>query len=324
MADPVVRQKETAPPEASKNPQTAKKKTITGAQLMMETAAARGIEVCFANPGTTEMPMVRALDSAPKIRPILGLFEGVCTGAADGYGRMAGKPAMALLHLGPGLANGLCNLHNALRAHTPLLLVVGEHSTWHLPCDPPLAMDIEALAGTLKGWQRTTARAQNLGVDTSDAVEATKRGQVATLILPFDIQSKPVVVQPAPETVSPAKAVDEQVIAKAVKLLKSRGKKAVIILGCRSLSREGQMTAASIKAASGCDLIAENFPARMERGVGLPNIDRVPYVPGVAQNVLDAYHAVILAGAPAPVTFFGYAAQPSQRRSGDRGVGRWA
>jgi acetolactate synthase I/II/III large subunit len=119
---------------------------MIGAQLLMETAAELGVEVCFANPGTTEMPMVEALDST--IRPILGLFEGVCTGAADGYGRMAEKPAMALLHLGSGLANGLCNLHIARRAHTPLLIVVGEHSTWHLPYDPPLAMDIEALAGS--------------------------------------------------------------------------------------------------------------------------------------------------------------------------------
>ena len=151
---------------------------MIGAELLMETAAERGVEVCFANPGTTEMPMVEALDGAPKIRPILGLFEGVCTGAADGYGRMAGKPAMALLHLGPGLANGLCNLHNARRAHTPMLVVVGEHATWHRPYDPPLAMDIEALAGALSGWQRTTSRAQNLGVDVSDALAAARRGQV--------------------------------------------------------------------------------------------------------------------------------------------------
>jgi len=135
MADPfVARRTETAPLQANnKDVQTVKERTMTGAELMMETAAERGVEVCFANPGTTEMPMVEALDSAPRIRPILGLFEGVCTGAADGYGRMAEKPAMALLHLGPGLANGLCNLHNARRAHTPLLLVVGEHSTWHKP-----------------------------------------------------------------------------------------------------------------------------------------------------------------------------------------------
>jgi acetolactate synthase-1/2/3 large subunit len=283
---------------------------MNGAEFLMATAAEHGIEVCFANPGTTEMPMVEALDGIPKIRPILGLFEGVCTGAADGYGRMADKPAMTLLHLGPGLANGLCNLHNARRAHTPILTVVGEHATWHRPYDPPLAMDIEALAGTLGGWQRTTSRAQNLGVDVSDALAAARRGQVATLIVPFDLQAKPVVAQPTPEAPSPSKAVDDQAITNAARLLKKHGKKAVIILGGRGLSIEGQMKAACIKAACGCDLMAECFPARMERGVGLPHIDRVPYVPVVAQNLLDSYESVVLAGAPAPVTFFGYKDTP--------------
>ncbi len=311
MADPVARRKETASLEANnKDLQTIKEeRTMIGAEFLLQTAAERGVEVCFANPGTTEMPMVEALDGAPKIRPILGLFEGVCTGAADGYGRMAEKPAMSLLHLGPGLANGLCNLHNARRAHTPVLVVVGEHATWHRPYDPPLAMDIEALAGALDGWRRTTSRAQSLGVDVSDALAAARRGQVATLIVPFDLQTKPVVAQPTPEAPSPSKTVDEQAITNAARLLQ-RGKKAVIVLGGRSLSREGQMKAACIKAACGCDLIAETFPARMERGVGLPRIDRVPYVPAVAQNLLDSYEAVVLAGAPAPVIFFGYKDTP--------------
>ena len=296
MADPVARRKETASLEANnKDLQTIKEeRTMIGAEFLLQTAAERGVEVCFANPGTTEMPMVEALDGAPKIRPILGLFEGVCTGAADGYGRMAEKPAMSLLHLGPGLANGLCNLHNARRAHTPVLVVVGEHATWHRPYDPPLAMDIEALAGALDGWRRTTSRAQSLGVDVSDALAAARRGQVATLIVPFDLQTKPVVAQPTPEAPSPSRTVDEQAITNAARLLQ-RGKKAVIVLGGRSLSREGQMKAACIKAACGCDLIAETFPARMERGVGLPRIDRVPYVPAVAQNLLDSYEAVVFA-----------------------------
>ena len=284
---------------------------MIGAELLMETAAERGVEVCFANPGTTEMPMVEALDGAPKIRPILGLFEGVCTGAADGYGRMAEKPAMVLLHLGPGLANGLCNLHNARRAHTPMLVVVGEHATWHRPYDPPLAMDIEALAAALHGWQRTTSRAQDLGVDVSEALAATRCGRLATLIVPFDLQTKPVVVTSAPEAASSANAVGGNRIANAAGLLKSHGKKAVIILGGRSLSREGQMQAACIKAVCGCDLIAETFPARMERGVGLPRIDRVPYVPDLALNLLGSYEAVVLAGAPMPVTFFGYKDTPA-------------
>ena len=217
MADPVARRKETASLEANnKDLQTIKEeRTMIGAEFLLQTAAERGVEVCFANPGTTEMPMVEALDGAPKIRPILGLFEGVCTGAADGYGRMAEKPAMSLLHLGPGLANGLCNLHNARRAHTPVLVVVGEHATWHRPYDPPLAMDIEALAGALDGWRRTTSRAQSLGVDVSDALAAARRGQVATLIVPFDLQTKPVVAQPTPEAPSPSRTVDEQAITNA-------------------------------------------------------------------------------------------------------------
>ena len=284
---------------------------MIGAELLMETAAECGVEVCFANPGTTEMPMVEALDGAPNIRPILGLFEGVCTGAADGYGRMAEKPAMALLHLGPGLANGLCNLHNARRAHTPMLVVVGEHATWHRPYDPPLAMDIEALAGALNGWQRTASRAQNLGVDVSDALAATRRGQLATLIVPFDLQTEPVVATPAPDVALLSDAVDEKAIAYAAELLKSRGKKVLIILGGRSLSREGLMKAACIKAICGCDLIAESFPARMERGVGLPRIDVVPYVADLALNPLGSYEAVVLAGAPKPVTFFGFKDSPA-------------
>ena len=293
---------------------------MIGAELLMETAAERGVEVCFANPGTTEMPMVEALDGASKIRPILGLFEGVCTGAADGYGRMAEKPAMALLHLGPGLANGLCNLHNARRAHTPMLVVVGEHATWHRPYDPPLAMDIEAIAGAVSGWRRTTSRAQNLGVDVAEALAAARRGQVATLIVPFDLQAKPVVAKPAPEVPSIAEAVDDKRIASAARLLEKRGKKALIVLGGRSLSREGQMKAACIKAVCGCDLIAETFPARMERGVGLPRIDRIPYVPEVALNQLGSYEAVVLAGAPKPVTFFGYKDTPATLLRADQEV----
>ena len=176
---------------------------MIGAELLMETAAERGVEVCFANPGTTEMPMVEALDGAPKIRPILGLFEGVCTGAADGYGRMAGKPAMALLHLGPGLANGLCNLHNARRAHTPMLVVVGEHATWHRPYDPPLAMDIEALAGALQRMAKNhVARPEPRRATFPRRWRRRVADRLATLIVPFDLQTKPVVAKPAPEAAS--------------------------------------------------------------------------------------------------------------------------
>ena len=149
---------------------------MNGADLLVKTAVASGVEVCFANAGTTEMPIVMALDSTPGIRAFLGLFEGVCTGAADGYGRMLDKPAMTLLHLGPGLANGIANLHNARRAKSPVLNVVGEHATWHRDADPPLAMDIEGLARTVSGWWRTSRSAQELAEDIADAVAAARLG----------------------------------------------------------------------------------------------------------------------------------------------------
>src|SRR5512135_166615 len=157
---------------------------MNGANLLVKTAIRMGIEVCFANAGTTEMPIVVALDSTPGIKASLGLFEGVCTGAADGYGRMLDKPAMTLLHLGPGLANGIANLHNARRARSPVLNVVGEHATWHRPTDPPLAMEIEGLAKTVSGWRRTTSSPAEIALDLASAVTATRVGQVATLIVP--------------------------------------------------------------------------------------------------------------------------------------------
>ena len=161
---------------------------MNGAEVLIQTAAAAGIDACFANPGTTEMPLVLALDGAPGIRPLLGLFEGVCTGAADGYARVAGRPALTLLHLGPGLANGIANLHNARRAHTPIVTLVGEHATWHLAADPPLAMDIAGLAATVEGWVRTCTTPEAMAADMADAIAAAMRGQVASLIVPHDLQ----------------------------------------------------------------------------------------------------------------------------------------
>src|SRR4030042_400230 len=161
---------------------------MNGAELIVKAAIGAGVEVCFANPGTTELPIVTALDAMPGIKAFLGLFEGVCTGAADGYGRMLDKPAMVLLHLGPGLANGIANLHNARRAKSPVLNLVGEHATWHRNSDPPLAMDIEGLARTVSGWQRTSQSVLDIAVDIADAVTATRLGQVATLIVPHDSQ----------------------------------------------------------------------------------------------------------------------------------------
>ena len=163
---------------------------MNGAEALLKTIAAAGIDVCFANGGTTEMPMILAFDSITGIKPMLGLFEGVCSGAADGYGRMKEKPALCLLHLGPGLANGVANLHNAKRARTPLLNVIGEHASWHMEANAPLAMDIECLCKTFSGWQRTVRSVETIARDTADAIEAALRGQIASLIVPCDLQWK--------------------------------------------------------------------------------------------------------------------------------------
>ena len=166
---------------------------MNGAQLIVKAAVASGIEYCFANPGTTEIPLVAAMASAPGLKPVLSLFEGVCTGAADGYGRIAEKPAMTLTHLGPGFANGIANLHNARRANTPIVNVIGDHASWHVNYDPPLASDIQALAGAVSGWVRTSRTASGIGDDLQDAMRAAwqAKGQIASLILPMDLQGNP-------------------------------------------------------------------------------------------------------------------------------------
>src|SRR6516165_3946945 len=163
---------------------------MNGAESLIRTALAGGVNVCFANPGTTEMALVAALDSVEGMRAVLGLFEGVCTGAADGYARMADKPALTLTHLGPGFANGIANLHNARRAGSPVLNVIGDQATWHRAADAPLTSDIASLARPVSGFVREATRARELGADTRAAIEAALAppGQVATLIVPADCQ----------------------------------------------------------------------------------------------------------------------------------------
>src|ERR1700723_3277003 len=166
---------------------------MNGAESLIRTAIAAGVEVFFANPGTTEMPLVAALDSVDGLRPILGLFEGVCTGAADGYGRMAEKPALTLLHLGPGFANGVANLHNARRARSPIVNLIGDHATWHVAADAPLTSDIVSLARPVSGWAQSVRNWASLADPTAQAIAAAGRapGQIATLIIPSDCQWDP-------------------------------------------------------------------------------------------------------------------------------------
>jgi acetolactate synthase I/II/III large subunit len=264
-----------------------------------------GIRVCFANPGTTELPIVGAFETVPGIKSILCLFEGVAAGAADGYGRMTERPAMTLLHLGPGLANGLAYLHNARRARSPLLNVIGEHATWHRKADPPLAMDIESLAHTVSGWVRTNHSVKALAHDTAEGIAATLSGQVSTLIVPHDNQLAAVEDQTIRGVRSVFDPVDDRAIGRAVNCLKDRDATALIV-GGRALRQHGLQAAARIRAATGCDLLTETLPGYVERGLGLPQVTRIPYFPEAAVSVLSRYEAVVLAGAKEPVTFFGY------------------
>jgi acetolactate synthase-1/2/3 large subunit len=286
---------------------------MTGADALIQAAARSGVDVCFANPGTTEMPLVAALDEVPGVRAVLGLHENVCTGAADGYTRISGRPAITLLHLGPGLANGVANLHNARRARTPLVNIVGDHASWHLPYDAPLTSDIAALAGTV-GSVHTTTSADTVGETTCAAIDQARcTGGIATIIVPADHQQD--TVEPATTAaadVARYAPVPSERIQEVADRLRAAGSRSVLLLGGNALSRAGQFAAARISVATGATLFCETFPARAERGGGLPDIDRLPYFPEYAVAALKEADAVVIAGADEPIAYFGYAGIPSE------------
>jgi acetolactate synthase I/II/III large subunit len=285
---------------------------MNGAQVLIRTLVGCSVDVCFSNPGTSEMHFVAALDAVPQMRGVLCLFEGAATGAADGYGRMTGRPATALLHLGPGLANGLANLHNARRARTPVLAVVGDHATYHKRFDAPLESDIDALAGSVSAWVRRSARSADVAADAAEAVAATMTppGGIATLILPADV-SWSEGGEPAPALPARAPApVPDDVVVSVGGTLRS-GEPCVILLGGGAVRRPGLEAASRIAQATGARLLSETFPARLERGAGLPALDRLAYLPEFAAGQLAGARHLILAGARAPVSFFAYPGQPS-------------
>jgi acetolactate synthase-1/2/3 large subunit len=287
---------------------------LSGAETLLAVAVQGGVSVCFANPGTTEMPVVTALDARPGLRAILGAHENVCTGAADGYARMTGRPALTLLHLGPGLANGLANLHNARRAHSPVLNVVGDHASWHLPYDAPLTSDIAALAGTVGSHHQVRDRATLAAAARAALHAAVARRGVSTLVVPADFLEQAVPERPlagAPRRAVSASTNGSRAEEIAAQLRKD-GRRAVLILGGNGLTRRGQHAAGRIAAATGAAVYSETFPARAERGGGLPAIDRLPYFPEAATAELAGATAVFLAGAREPVAYFGYPGVPSR------------
>ncbi|MET0699787.1 MAG: acetolactate synthase large subunit [Mycobacterium sp.] len=284
---------------------------MNGAHALINTLVDGGIDVCFANPGTSEMHFVAALDGVPRMRAVLALFEGVATGAADGYARIAGRPASVLLHLGPGLGNGLANLHNARRAHTSMVVVVGDHATYHKKYDAPLESDIDALAGSVSGWVRRTPRTDDVAADTAEAIAASRSGQISTLILPADVSWSDGAQRTAPpvEVTGPPPA-SADAIANAAMALRS-GEPTVLLIGGDATRAPGLTAAARIAAATGALLLCETFPARLERGAGLPAVDRLAYFAEAAQAQLAGAKHLILVGAPSPVSFFAYPGKPS-------------
>jgi len=283
---------------------------LNGSQSLIRSLVSAGVDICFMNPGTSEMHFVHALDDVPQMRGVLGLFEGVATGAADGYARIAGKPAAVLLHLGPGLGNGLANLHNARRARTPMVCIVGAHATGHVRYDAPLQSDIEAVARTVSGWVHTSGTSRDVADDAMRALEAANRGQVATLVLPADVSwdEGGVLAHPRPAPVAPPVA-DAAIEAAAVAT--AAGDKTLLLLGGTALSEAGLRAAGRIAAGTGARLLVETFPARLEEGAGLPAIERLGYIAEAAQHQLNSVETLVLVGAAAPVSFFGYPGKAS-------------
>ncbi|MBN2061750.1 MAG: acetolactate synthase large subunit [Deltaproteobacteria bacterium] len=283
----------------------------TGAFSLVDTAFQAGVTVCFANPGTTEMPIVLALERVPEMRVVLGLFEGVCTGAADGWARMTGLPAATLLHLGPGLSNGLANLHNARRARTPVVNWIGDHAVRHLAFDAPLTSDIAALAGSV-GWSRSVRSSAEMADASLAAVKAAlgPPGRVASLIIPADCQWEP---GPEPLSASLSPILLEpssHAILKAARLLENG--RCGILLGASALSSRGLRAAARVAAATSCEVWIETFPSRQECGRHVPGFPSLPYFPEHALKALENIKSLVLAGARDPVAFFAYPDQPSR------------
>ena len=285
---------------------------MNGAESLVRTLVAGGVDVCFANPGTSEMHFVAALDRVEGMRCVLGLFEGVVTGAADGYFRMKGTPASTLLHLGPGLANGLANLHNAKKANSGIVNIVGQHATYHIEYNAPLTSDIEGLARPMSAWVRTSPDAKSVAKDGAAAIAAAKSAppQIATLILPADtawneadgIAQVPVESQRA--------NYSAQAVETAARVLRG-GEPTLLLLTGSALTERGLALSAQIAGKTGCKVMGQTYNPRMARGRGRLSIDRIPYVIEQALPILKDFRHIILVETNDPVAFFAYPNKPS-------------
>jgi acetolactate synthase I/II/III large subunit len=285
---------------------------MNGAESLVRTLVGGGVDVCFTNPGTSEMHFVAALDKVEGMRCVLALFEGVVTGAADGYWRMCERPAATLLHLGPGLGNGLANLHNAKKASSGIVNIVGEHASYHIKYDAPLTADIEGIARPVSHWVKTSPEAKTVAADGAEAIAtaSTPPGHIATLILPGDTAwnegSGPAKVPAVPTR----PRVADDAIKQAAQVL-TQGPGAMLLLAGQGLRERGLGLAGAIARKTGARILAQGSNARLQRGAGRVPVERVPYPVPHALQVLKDVQRLILVGAKAPVAFFGYPNQPS-------------
>lgn len=280
---------------------------MNGAHTLLDALVASGIEVCFANPGTSEMHLVTAIGKTDRVRPVLCLFEGVVSGAADGYARMSGKPAITLLHLGPGYANGMANLHNAHKAHSCIVNIVGDHAVWHHQYDAPLTSDVPGHARLQSDWVRTSESAEDLALAGAEAVQAARAGagRIATLIVPANHAWEP--ASRAADVLQPEglATVGEDAIA-AVAAALGNGRRTAIVLGAGGLRGRALVAAGRLHEATGATLLCETFPARLERGAGRVPLTRIPYFAEQAIEFLRDFDQMILVGAKPPAAFFAY------------------
>ncbi|HET6566019.1 MAG TPA: acetolactate synthase large subunit, partial [Xanthomonadales bacterium] len=289
-----------------------KNKTLNGAENLLDTLVAAGVEVCFANPGTSEMQLVSAIGNSEGMRAVLCLFEGVVSGAADGYGRMADKPALTLLHLGSGFANSMANQHNASRAHVPLVNMVGDHADYHLQYDAPLTSDVKGHCDLVSAWVGVAKSADDLAAVGAKAIQSAmeNNGQIASFIAPanftWEPASEPAAPLPRPTVAKvPASVVDQ--VAAAL----GNGKRTALFLGGRALRADNLELAGRIARQSGATLVCETFPARLARGAGRVFVNRLPYFAEQAMAALQDFEQLVLVGSKSPVSFFAYPGKPS-------------
>ncbi|MEM7019191.1 MAG: acetolactate synthase large subunit, partial [Pseudomonadota bacterium] len=293
---------------------------MNGAESLLKSLVNGGVEVCFTNPGTSEMQFVAAVDRVEGMRTVLCLFEGVCSAAADGYARMAGKPACTLLHLGPGLSNASANLHNARRAKTPLINIIGDHATYHRQYDAPLNSDIESLSRPVSGWVKNVISSHTIASDAAASIVAamTPPGQISTLIVPADCSwdeaGHPAA---APEMPTRRRVTDEAVDEVAKALLS--GEPSVMLMNGAALSAEAAELASRIAEHTGARVMSDTFYPRHERGAGRAVIGRLPYFAEAAAGTLDGCRHLILVGTTPPVSFFAYPNKPSWLTPEDSG-----